>query len=110
MAYELVLWFQVGNAQLGGAKAAIVYDNQIDDYFLMVANDSSASSIYIPGLSIPRKVGQLLISSTQVLNSCRQSWNIYSPCAAICSLFNDCEDEHMQTKHGRLHKVWRLGV
>ena len=68
---KLYLCLQVGNAQLAGAKAAIVYDNQIDDYFLMVANDSSASSIYIPGLSIPRKVGQLLISSTQVLESKR---------------------------------------
>ena len=60
---------QVGNAQLAGAKAAIVYDNQIDDFFLMVANDSSVSSIYIPGLSVPRKVGQLLISSAQVTRS-----------------------------------------
>lgn len=57
---------QVANAQLAGARAAIVYDNKIDDYFLMLANDSSAASILIPGLSIPRKVGTLLISSIQV--------------------------------------------
>lgn len=56
---------QMANAQLAGATAGIVYDNQIDDYFLMLANDSSAASVLIPGLSIPRKVGQLLISSIQ---------------------------------------------
>lgn len=58
---------QVANAQQAGAKAALVYDNEINDYFLMLANDSSVSSISIPGLSVPRKVGQLLVSSTQVI-------------------------------------------
>ena len=59
---------QVANAQAAGAVAAMVYDNQINDYFLMLADGDSASSTTIPGMAVPRRVGQLLVSATQVCN------------------------------------------
>lgn len=57
---------QVANAQAAGAAAALVFDNQINDYFLMLADNASSTAISIPGMSVPRRVGQLLVSSTQV--------------------------------------------
>ena len=59
---------QVANAQAAGAAAAMVYDNEINDFFLLAADGSSASSITIPGMSVPRCIGQLLASSTEVHN------------------------------------------
>lgn len=60
------LFLQVAAAQSAGAIAAIVYDDSIDDYFLMLADGDAASTISIPSASVPRKYGQLLISSALV--------------------------------------------
>ena len=60
---------QVAKAQASGALAAIVYDNSINDYFLMLADGKSATSLFIPSASIPRRTGQLLISSVLVSSS-----------------------------------------
>ncbi|BDA49389.1 probable c5a peptidase at N-terminal half [Coccomyxa sp. Obi] len=50
------------NAQAAGAKAILVYDDQINDYFVP-ASDGTLSGITIPSGAIPRRTGQLLVSS-----------------------------------------------
>lgn len=59
------MW-QVANAQTAGAKAAMVYDDRINDYFLMLADGGAAPGIGIPGMAVPRRVGQLLAALVQV--------------------------------------------
>lgn len=56
---------QALNAQTAGAKAILVYDDQINDYFVP-ASDGSLSGISIPSGAIPRRLGQLLVSSSLV--------------------------------------------
>ena len=56
---------KVANAQAAGAAIAIVYDDEVNDYFLMLADDGTAASITIPAASLPRSIGQLLTSATQ---------------------------------------------
>ena len=56
---------QAQNAQAAGAKALLVYDDQISDYFVP-ASDGTITGISIPSGSIPRRTGQLLVSSLLV--------------------------------------------
>lgn len=56
---------QAQNAQAAGAKAILVYDDQINDYFVP-ASDGTISGISIPSGAIPRRTGQLLVSSSLV--------------------------------------------
>lgn len=56
---------QAQNAQAAGAKALLVYDDQISDYFVP-ASDGTITGISIPSASIPRRTGQLLVSSLLV--------------------------------------------
>jgi hypothetical protein len=56
---------QAQNAQAAGAKAILVYDDQINDYFV-AASDGSISGLTIPSGAIPRRTGQLLASSSLV--------------------------------------------
>ena len=56
---------QALNAQAAGAKAILVYDDQINDYFVP-ASDGTLSGITIPSGAIPRRTGQLLVSSSLV--------------------------------------------
>jgi hypothetical protein len=44
-----------------------VYDDQISDYFVP-ASDGTITGISIPSGSIPRRTGQLLVSSLLVLS------------------------------------------
>ena len=56
---------QAQNAQAASAKALLVYDDQISDYFVP-ASDGTITGISIPSGSIPRRTGQLLVSSLLV--------------------------------------------
>ena len=56
---------QAQNAQAAGAEALLVYDDQISDYFVP-ASDGTIARIRIPSGSIPRRTGQLLVSSLLV--------------------------------------------
>ena len=59
---------QAQNAEAAGAKALLVYDDQISDYFVP-ASDGTIAGIGIPSASIPRRTGQLLVSSLLVSSS-----------------------------------------
>ncbi len=54
---------QVANAQAANAVAVLVYDNQINDFFVPATDN--ANPVTIPAMAIPRLVGQLLSSATQ---------------------------------------------
>ena len=56
---------QAQNAQAAGAEALLVYDDQISDYFVP-ASDGTIAGIRLPSGSIPRRTGQLLVSSLLV--------------------------------------------
>jgi hypothetical protein len=58
---------QAQAAQAAGARALLVYDDQISDYFVP-ASDGTITGISIPSGSIPRRTGQLLVSSLLVLS------------------------------------------
>ena len=60
-----VLVPQAQNAQAAGAAAVLVYDDQINDYFVP-ASDGSIAGINIPAGAIPRRTGQLLVSAATV--------------------------------------------
>ncbi len=53
---------QARHAQDAGAVAVVVYDNQINDYFT-AASDGNAG-VALPAVSLPRRLGQLLVSAT----------------------------------------------
>lgn len=55
----------MANAQTAGAKAALVYDNQISEYFLMLADGGAAPGIGIPSMAAPRLIGELLAGQLQ---------------------------------------------
>ena len=57
---------QAGVAAAAGAAAALIFDSEIDDYYLIQADAPSASSLQLPVLSIPRHTGQLLVAPEQV--------------------------------------------
>ena len=73
---------QAQNAQAAGAKALLVYDDQISDYFVP-ASDGTITGISIPSGSIPRRTGQLLVSS--LLVSCPPG-PVAVACAVVWSL------------------------
>ena len=74
---------QAQNAQAAGAKALLVYDDQISDYFVP-ASDGTITGISIPSGSIPRRTGQLLVSSLLVSPSpCLDSIYLRS-CQSAC--------------------------
>ena len=56
---------QALNAQAAGAKALLVYDDQINDYFVPASNGSIQNLAIVSG-SIPRRTGQLLVSAALV--------------------------------------------
>lgn len=60
-----VFAWQALNMQNAGAAAVLVYDDQINDYFVAASNDT-ASGITLPAMSLPRRLGQLLVSATTV--------------------------------------------
>ena len=62
---DVFMHSQAQNAQAAGAKALLVYDDQISDYFVP-ASDGTITGISIPSGSIPRRTGQLLVSSLLV--------------------------------------------
>lgn len=80
---------QVANAQTAGAAAALVYDDQINDYFLMLTNETTVSNITVPGMSVPRRVGQLLVSSVEVTLSAVVPHFGSSPRTSYCVGPND---------------------
>ncbi|KAK9839424.1 hypothetical protein WJX81_001331 [Elliptochloris bilobata] len=51
------------NVQNAGAAAVLLFDDQIQDYFVAASNGSVAG-ISLPAMSLPRRLGQLLVSST----------------------------------------------
>ena len=67
MGLEVTLGFcaQAQHAQAAGAAAVLVYDDQINDYFVP-ASDGSIAGITIPAGAIPRRTGQLLVSAATV--------------------------------------------
>lgn len=51
---------QVKFAAAAGAKAVLIFDNQISDYVVLKSSSGDAS-ITVPVMSVPRRVGQLLL-------------------------------------------------
>lgn len=60
-----VFAWQALNMLNAGAAAVLVYDDQINDYFVAASNDT-VSGITLPAMSLPRRLGQLLVSATAV--------------------------------------------
>lgn len=56
---------QALNVQNAGATAVLLYDDQINDYFTPASN-GTVTGITLPAMSLPRILGQLLVSATQV--------------------------------------------
>eukprot|EP00884_Botryococcus_braunii_P006262 jgi/Botrbrau1/15637/Bobra.4_1s0022.1 len=54
---------KVTNAEVAGAVAVLVYDNQINDFFVPATDKDTP--VTIPAMAIPRVVGQLLSSAAQ---------------------------------------------
>ena len=71
---------QAQNAQAAGAAAVLVYDDQINDYFVP-ASDGSIANINIPAGAIPRRTGQLLVSAATVRLALEPS--ILLPCVHV---------------------------
>jgi len=75
---------QAQSAQAAGAKALLVYDDQIADYFVP-ASDGTITGISIPSGSIPRRTGQLLVSSLLVSSHC--PWSCISSSCMLHDAF-----------------------
>ena len=67
VAFEHTWRMQASVAEAAGAAAALIFDSQTDDYYLIQADAPSAGVLNMPVLSIPRHTGQILAGTEQVL-------------------------------------------